>query len=449
LDDGTLDSKLFEIEQANIAKFGPRSIAKPWLERKASLEEYFGKSEPEALDPKVYSGNGHLRPYTFETVKRNHLINTSNSGLPILKKKSLVKENYSKEQWIDELLEPGYNMPCVLFTRTQEGGKTRNVWGYPLCATILEQMYFQPYLKYVESQRFNRSALRGPDFVDEAMTQLINAAKFQKSRIICVDFTAFDANVSTELIHRAVSTIASHFQYGADAWQDGDGGSIHALQRVLSDLTSIGICTPDGLWYGNHGVPSGSTFTNSVDSLCQLFAAGLPVDDRLCQVQGDDGVYTNIDKDELYDRFNNAGFKINEEKSYVDDERAVYLQRFYSPMYRDRRGTYLGVYSIARAFNRIVFQERFQDFDSIDISGRDYYNLRTVSILENCKHHPKFQGFVTFVAKKMPDLLDWTASGLRSFAKEVARRSGGLNNQYSDMVTGINNFETVRLLRSN
>jgi len=121
-----LTPELLKIEEANAAKFGPRSIAEPWEVRKASLYAYFeGKSD---YDPGGFPdvGGGRLRPTTLSVAGEN-LIKSTSAGLPYMRKKGLVLDDAIKSQ-------PGQVdlFPCVLYTRTQEQRKTRNVWGYPI-----------------------------------------------------------------------------------------------------------------------------------------------------------------------------------------------------------------------------------------------------------------------------------------------------------------------------
>jgi hypothetical protein len=89
-------------------------------------------------------------------------------------------------------------------------GKTRPVWGYPIAWTILEQMYYQPLLQ-IRSSLTYRSALRGPDEVDTAV-DLLYRNKKANQKFVCVDFSAFDASISSELQAKAFGVIASHFQ---------------------------------------------------------------------------------------------------------------------------------------------------------------------------------------------------------------------------------------------
>jgi len=116
-----INETLSSIEAQNREKYGPRSIAKPWAERINSLEAYFNKKSD--TSPSVKYNIGNLRPLSLSNGVLK-LKNNTNSGLPYYTRKSRIKDRVSCDY--DDLLS--HNYPCILFTRTQEGNKTRNVW---------------------------------------------------------------------------------------------------------------------------------------------------------------------------------------------------------------------------------------------------------------------------------------------------------------------------------
>ena len=265
LDKASLTEELRKIEDSNLAKFGPRSIALPWVDRKEALYAYFDHEE---IELSLTAKPGRLRPVSFETAVKQ-LVSTSNSGLPFMVRKGDLKTKGSAE-----LMDVG-DFPCVLYTRTQEQGKTRDIWGYPVRDTLRELSYYLPWLE-VEKRLPWRKALLGPDDVDVAISRLL-LNKSADLRVVCVDFSRFDATITPRNSMQAFEYISSQFQDPA------------AMNIILETFVTIGIWTPDGEISGPHGVPSGSTFTNAIDSLVQFGLAG--VDESRCQIQGDDGVY--------------------------------------------------------------------------------------------------------------------------------------------------------------
>jgi hypothetical protein len=131
--------------------------------------------------------------------------NTS-SGLPFMRDKKLVKDTCLEN--FDSLLAPRDN--CVLFTRTQEEMKTRTVWGYPIADVINESRFYRPLLEYQKKLNW-RSALAGPDRVDDRVTTLINKAISLNSLLLSIDFSSYDSSAKTTLQDVAFSYIKSFF----------------------------------------------------------------------------------------------------------------------------------------------------------------------------------------------------------------------------------------------
>lgn len=429
LNDVSLTEKLAQIEDENESKMGPRSIAKPWGDRRSSLEEYFHHAEAEETDHEDDPIFRDLRPSSADQAI-SRLISTSSSGLPYMRRKGAIRDSLAGD-WYGQL---GI-YPCVLYTRTQEQEKTRNVWGYPVAETIAEQRFLGPFLERERSLEW-RSALRGPDEVDLAINALLKR-RGATQVVFCADFSAYDASVSPTLSLRALGLVGRSFQSGGgDDWR-----------HIERQFTAIPIWTPDGQFSGHHGVPSGSSFTNTVDSLVQWILAGKPAD---CQIQGDDGVYLVEDVDKAKSHFTDSGLLINEEKTDVfKNTECVYLQRYYHPEYQsiDQAGMG-GVYSLMRAMTRIKYLETWTDFEREGITGSDFFSLRTIMILENCKHHPGFAPFVRFIAQHDREGLKFTSEGLKAFSKtlESQARAGVLHSQ--DPLTGIGKFQTMKVLKT-
>jgi hypothetical protein len=429
-----MNSTLLEIEESNRGKYGPRSIQKPWVERKDSLKAYFHDQGAPPVPLNVNLGN-KLRPLS---VRNGSLLlkNSTNSGLPWYTRKSEIKEELVSNfnYYLDR------QDPCVLFTRTQEQGKTRNVWGYPSADTLNEMRYYAPLLDYQKKVSW-RAALNSPDSVDRGITNLVNNAMLSGKKLISIDFSAYDASVGKELQSASFEYVKSLFQPNC----------ADELEYIAHRFNTIGIITPDGIWDGPHGVPSGSTFTNEVDSLAQfLVISNLgTVDESTMQIQGDDGAYA-VWADDLEMTFKGLEqhkLNVNEDKSDVSDDYIVYLQKLYHNDYRMDNGLIGGIYSTYRALSRLVYQERWSNFVDEGINGEDYYSLRAISILENCKYHPLFEELVKFVVDIDDKNLRFTENGLKSYIRMQQKDGtvGNITNQYGD--TGnIRSFASYKLI---
>ena len=408
---------LRKVELLNRDKFGPRSQSEPWESRKESLRAYFNHELIPAnledafisgTEDSVYPRTGLRSLHAQTALKRLH--RQSNAGLPYMVRKGEVMEEILRN-WEEDV---DWRYPCVLFTRTQEQRKTRNVWGYPAAQTLWEMMYFAPFLG-VEKDLPHRRALHGPDAtdlaIDEILSRQLNAG--DKTVAIGVDFSGYDASVGPDYIMRSFGRISNTFQISER----------DQLREMGFQVCSIPIATPQGVWHGYHGVPSGSTFTLTVDSDNQWFVAGHPSD---CQVQGDDGVYLvgARDVDQFYQRFEDAGLTINPGKGWESTTGAtMYLQRYYEKdVYRDVYGRAVGVYPLHRAALRLKYLERFTVFDEKDLTGSDYFSLRAIMILENCKGHPAFVPFVKWVQGIDAKALRYDPRAIPSFSKTLESR---------------------------
>jgi hypothetical protein len=432
----SLSSTLLEIEGNQKSKFGSRSIQKPWSERKASIEEMFspGKIPPEFKNPIELPWKGRLRPVSLSEVY-NAMKRTTSAGLPFLKRKGEVLDQrlpIKDDEW-----------PCVLFTRTQEGGKTRDVWGYPMYALSQEGQYFLPFFEQFRKHPC-LAAYSGPDQVDEAISRILYA-KESDHVLYSEDFETFDQSVHPDLSHSIFGFIQEQFQDNV----------VDSFSDVMHRFTDIGIITPDGVRTGSHGIPSGSWFTSVLGSLVHLVAHAAVSEIRIKQgsknqVLGDDGVIrlpSSLNKEYISDVYSEFNLVLNEDKTFESDAEVVYLQRYYGPDYI-YDGVYRGIYPVYRALNRLIHMERWTNIEGI--RGADYFSIRAIAILENCKWHPMHREFVKWVFENDKYGLEYESESLRSYIRNFQAKSESdrPQNQYSDDLSGIQAFETMKILKT-
>jgi len=434
-----MNEPLLELERANAAKFGPRSISVPWSQRIAGMNLTFDSQDPNHVPKFTYvPGDNELVPVSLKQAFFELKLNTS-AGLPYLKKKGKVK---------DELFADFNNVlkrkdPCVLYTRTTEMKKTRNVWGYPIADTVFEMMYYIPLLAYQKS-KWNRAALISPDCTAQRITDMIINAMSSDRVLYSVDFAAYDASIKYQYIIKAFDYIKSLFCTDFAPFID----------YICERMYTIGIVTPTGLRDGKHGVPSGSTFTNEVDSIVQFGIASLCsfIHEFECQIQGDDGVYMMSKEviEQFEAVFKYAGLKLEKSKSIIAENYVIFCQNLYHIDYINDNNFIGGIYPTYRALNRILFQERHVCFKKEGIDGSNYYSARCITILENCKHHPLHEELVRFVLSKDQYRLDISDDMLAKYCTLLNRNKTtvtNLNHQYGTMVEGIKGFKTYEIIK--
>lgn len=235
---------LVSLEKSNdveSGKFGPRSIQKPWKDRKEGVYEYFKLptitlSDVSSVDTYPGSNFGRLRPIDIKSAA-DFLKNATNSGMPFYIRKGLVKDEIVRN--FDTYLDR--KDPCILFTRTQEGNKTRAVWGFPIADTLNEMRFYRPLLAYQKTLNW-RAAIVGPEQVEIEVTKIINAALVSGQTLVSIDFSAYDASITAPLINLAFDYIRSLFQAPYD----------ESLRYIENRFRTIGLITPDGVITGEH-----------------------------------------------------------------------------------------------------------------------------------------------------------------------------------------------------
>lgn len=437
-----MNGVLIQLEDSQRGKTGPRSVAIPWNQRKEDVLKGFINLEPKRSItdslPSKRSDKGRLTPISLEN-SVSKLKSNTNSGLPFFVKKRLVKQLFNDEGFFKEILSR--RDPCLCFTRTQEQNKTRLVWGFPIADTINEMLFYPPLLEYQKKLSW-RSVLNGPEMVSKRITDIILNSIYRKRKLISIDFSAYDASINHKLQNYSFNYIKHLFQ---SKFKDN-------LDYIQERFGNIGLVTPDGVLHGRHGVPSGSVFTNEIDSIVQFLIArnsGLLEEDYF-QVQGDDGVYSIREEDvsKFFKEFTDFGLIVNESKSVITDNYVLYLQNLYHVDYI-KNGIISGIYPIYRALNRILYSERYIDIKSYGLDGSDYFTLRTISILENCKYHPLFEDFVKFIVKLDRNGLVPTQIGIDNYRKlnyDISSSEGIINNQLGSDVKGLKNFATFKLI---
>jgi hypothetical protein len=432
-----MNKTLLDLERSNRAKFGPRSVSVKWEDRIAGMTSSFShQSSRHRTHFKLEAGNGKLYPISLrEAVSK--MKSSSSAGLPFLTKKGAATPKLLAD--VDAYLDR--QDPCMLYTRTTEMKKTRNVWGFPYADTLFETMYYQPILS-LHKQMYCRASIVSPDAVAASITELISKAQILDKVLYSVDFAGFDASVKYQYIIAVFEYFKSCFAVDFNPY----------LDSICKRMYSIGIVTPTGVMKGNHGVPSGSTFTNEVDSMVQLGIASTCsfIHKDECQIQGDDGVYivSTADIPEFEAAFKRAGLKLEKSKSMIADDCVVFCQNLYHVDYL-KDGIIPGIYPTYRAINRILFQERYVDFRAVGMKSSDYFGIRCISILENCKYHPLFEELVRFVLVREKYHLDVSDDGLIKYCDYLnlsKNASLNLNHQYGYDVSGIRDFATVKLV---
>lgn len=294
--------------------------------------------------------------------------------------------------------------PCTAYHRIQhgaEGPKTRLVWGYPQAMTLLEACFARPLIDQF-------LAIKSP--------MAFGLQKFELgARLVrignlginyAIDFSKFDASISPRLISIAFRIL--------ETWFDFDKDQLAVWDKVINYFIHTPILMPDGyVWMKHQGVPSGSYFTQMVDSIINylviqyvmLKTSGEAATN--CLVLGDDSVFSSTHWVSLSDIASHAkslGLTVNVEKSgrFRQGESVTFLGHEWKHSLVDR--------PIEDVAKRLCFPERWspEDDDVKRINSRLLgYLSDSISAWSIVRSMSVFQGpyVYGYVAKPMSDVV--------------------------------------------
>lgn len=234
----------------------------------------------------------HVLPMNPKTIATITSTPNASAGLTAYGCTKSEAQTRALERGIQTLKSVKKPEPCLAFKRTQFNDKTRLVWGYPYSMTVVEGL-----VAYSLNQRF----LKGSTPMAFGKTTLhlgteLRVASYHKEWAYSLDYSQYDASISAELIHIAFKVLKTW--YDLDEIEPVTGVTVREIFKVIEHyFIHTPIVMPDGkIYYGkDHGVPSGSYFTQMIDSVVNVIVAGaisqrfnLHVSKREVFVLGDD-----------------------------------------------------------------------------------------------------------------------------------------------------------------
>jgi hypothetical protein len=234
-----------------------------------------------------------LIPLTLGAAKANpDMPGQKSPGLPykdlgFKTKREVFQDN---EQWKDiagtwQRIGGGVHtcLPDVaLFARAQiaslDKQKIRATWGYPASVYIEEARFFYPYLDFIKNGGFDlpigyqvEMANGGMRYID----QMLHA--HPHDTYVMGDWSSFDKTVPPWLIRDAFSIIAAKIDFGRVRDSENKTWRVNSIRtrRRWKKMISYFINTPVRTCKGHRfqktgGVPSGSCWTNIVDTLVNV-----------------------------------------------------------------------------------------------------------------------------------------------------------------------------------
>jgi hypothetical protein len=230
-----------------------------------------------------------LNPHSIELMTSNP---NGSAGLTAPSKKKKDAKMRALERAVQIIQGDKAPEPCLAFKRTQKNDKTRLVWGFPYSMTVVEGL-----LAYPINQHFKKwntpMAYAKTSF---AVGSKLRVGARRKKYCYSLDMSQFDASISSVLISHAFNIIGSWFDLEAlePTTRETYGDILNIISRYF---VTTPIVMPDGNVYKGkrHGVPSGSYFTQIIDSIANTILCGaissyfnMGINRRDIMVLGDD-----------------------------------------------------------------------------------------------------------------------------------------------------------------
>jgi len=210
--------------------------------------------------------------------------------------------------------------PVLAFTRTSAGNKTRLVWGYPLEMTMMESRFAQPLISQFLGSN-TPMAIGRSKFSLAADINFRVCFPEEGEKVFALDYSGFDSTISAGFIDMAFEILSTWFK---PQHREQFGWS-----RIIDYFKRTPIVMPDGNLYTGKkcGVPSGSYFTQMIDSIVNVILIytmsrklGFDLPGSRVLVVGDDSIFQaseDLTLKDLEKGLLDYGIKLNVEKSLV------------------------------------------------------------------------------------------------------------------------------------
>jgi hypothetical protein len=254
--------------------------------------------------------------------------------------------------------------PCLAFKRTQFDDKTRLVWGYPFSMTLIEGLVAKP----LNEQFKGGTTPMAYAIATTALGTKLRVASYHYQWAYSIDMSSFDASIHSTLIHQGFKILKTWYDLSeVEPISHKTVGEIFDI--IENYFIHTPIVMPDmRLYLGKkHGVPSGSYFTQIIDSIVNVIIGGtigsrfnMNIDKHAIFVLGDDLLIwsnRNIDLGNIASfasTFFGVEFNPNKCAKFKFDEELRYLGRLWKA----------GIPSLdtEEIIKRMVYPERYRKY---------------------------------------------------------------------------------------
>lgn len=212
-----------------------------------------------------------LKPFTPELVWKITSNHKGSAGLTAWGQTKAESYVRAYERGLQQIRGEKRPEPCIAFKRTQFNDKTRLVWGYPYAMTAEEGLFARPLIE--------RFKLGNTPMAFGMSTGVLGGklrvSSYHKKCAYSTDVSSFDSSIDAGLIQVAFKILATWFDL--DQVEPTTGISYRKIWKdIVWYFIHTPIVMPDGNVYKGkrHGVPSGSYFTQMIDSVVNTILVG-------------------------------------------------------------------------------------------------------------------------------------------------------------------------------
>lgn len=415
------DRRILQFDLKQVEKWGPQGavppindlmeeIVLPSFTEVVSDFEIFESEQWKQAKRDVVRELHRARCVGFAPLRPENVINSmhdnrtleSNSGWPDFTRRSKSEVKANALCSVKNGLWKTY--PAIALFRNYNQ-KTRLVWMFPMATNIVEGSYFLPLQKTLmqSSDPLVRKFLAPWQGFEDVRKVLTEVYWGNSEYCAASDFSSTDSHFRLKTTMEVFDVIKECFQ---PRYREG-------LKESLMHMHTIPlIIGPDAQLLGEHGVSSGSNWTNFVETIFDWILAWYVARDTSSAYGGlyaigDDmtwssPVYQSNFPEYLAELGKKVGQDIRSDKTTNEKNYVVTLQRLVQRSFVRSTGEIKAVYSTIRALKSLIYPERFHRKENG--WNKDMEAVRDFMILENCVDHPLFRRFCEFVAKGDPNL---------------------------------------------
>lgn len=461
-------SKISEWDSSKQTKFAPQGEVAPFKNRQHTLSEYWEhlapsdvfKSKEWELAKRVsisQLGFNHSgKPSPIEAVINRGLYedkyNTSSGDPLFIKRKKPEAQEQAKLAAKDGSWKEYFPVLGSRASMGKTGSEARWIFMFPMSVNLVEQSFQQPLQDYLrqwtKKQVMSCSFFTPWDGYEQVQRAISQYGPSHLTKFGC-DYSKMDQHFN---IYHALECEAVIKHFFAPQYWDALHDSIHYT-------FNCSVVAPDYLILGPHAMPSGSGWTNFLETMFNFilvnyvkikfgikisFAMGIG-DDQLWFI--DENVSEKGVKF-ITDIFNSVGLEANPEKQEVSTDMASFLQRRSYAFWSPQQVKYAGVYPTVRALTSEIYPEFYHNEKEWT---KNTFALRCLMILENCNKHPKFKEFCEFIARGNHNIIEFAKSSdaeillVRHQAKKIANFIPTYNQEKAE--ANPLTFESLRIIR--